>query len=126
MYVCIMSMQVRNIAYIIEVVHKEDFKFVHTFEFSVNSFQSYHILLSEIYKMLSTKNNEDDKPFLWHWTWFLDNDVIPIWEQQNSPPATQLQIVLSEDSFLGGSMPKPQGSSNRGSAGVWNNGGRGG
>lgn len=85
MYVCIMSMQVRNIAYIIEVVHKEDFKFVHTFEFSVNSFQSYHILLSEIYKMLSTKNNEDDKPFLWHWTWFLDNDVIPIWEQQNNP-----------------------------------------
>lgn len=86
MYVCIMSMHVRNIAYIIEVVHKEDFEFVQTFEFFVNSFQSHHILLSKIYKMLSTKNNADDKPFLWHWTWFLDNDVIPIWEQQNSRP----------------------------------------
>lgn len=85
MYVCIMSMHVRNIVCIIEVVYKEDLEFVQTFEFSVNSFQSRHILLSEIYKILSTKNNADDKPFLWHWTWFLDIGVIPIWEQQNRP-----------------------------------------
>lgn len=32
MYVCIISMHVRNIAYIIEVVYKEDFEFVQTFD----------------------------------------------------------------------------------------------